>query len=107
MEPLFLTLDQGGSASRALVFDSRGREYAAARVHVGDRRPQAGWVEQDPEAVVDSLRQVAGDALAQLDSGERARVVSCGLSTQRSSLACWDRTNGVALSPVLSWQDTR
>jgi glycerol kinase len=107
MEPLFLTLDQGGSASRALVFDSRGREYAAARVHVGDRRPQPGWVEQDPEAVVDSLRQVAGDALAQLDSGERARVVACGLSTQRSSLACWDRTNGVALSPVLSWQDTR
>jgi len=104
---LFLTLDQGGSASRALVFDAQGRERASARVEVGDRQPQPGWVEQDPEAVVESLRQAASNALAQLDRSERARVLACGLSTQRSSLACWDRKSGAALSPVLSWQDTR
>jgi glycerol kinase len=57
--------------------------------------------------VVDSLRKVATSALAQLDAGERARVVACGLSTQRSSLVAWDRITGAALSPVLSWQDTR
>jgi glycerol kinase len=106
-EPLFLTLDQGGSASRALVFDARGQERAAARIEVGDRRPRPGWVEQDPDEVVDSLRQVAVAALMQLDADERARVQACGLSTQRSSLVAWDRNTGAALSPVLSWQDTR
>jgi glycerol kinase len=105
--PLFLTLDQGGSASRALVFDAHGNERAAARVEVGDQRPRPGWVEQDPGAVVDSLRHVATAAMAQLDAGERAQVLACGLSTQRSSLVAWDRTTGTALSPVLSWQDTR
>ncbi len=105
--PLFLVLDQGGSASRALVFDAQGHERAAARMEVGDRRPQPGWVEQDPDAVADSLRQVAAAALAQLDAGERAQVLACGLSTQRSSLVAWDRNTGAALSPVLSWQDTR
>ncbi|MGH8029962.1 MAG: FGGY family carbohydrate kinase [Arenimonas sp.] len=104
---LFLTLDQGGSASRALVFDGAGHALASARVEVADRRPQPGWVEQDPDAVVDSLRQVAGQALQQLDAVQRTHVRSCGLSCQRSSLVCWDRTTGVALSPILSWQDTR
>jgi glycerol kinase len=102
-----LALDQGGSASRALVFDSEGRELASSRVEVADRRPQPGWVEQDPEAVVDSLRQAAEMALMQLDAAPRARVVVCGLSCQRSSLVCWDRDSGIALSPILSWQDTR
>jgi glycerol kinase len=106
-KPLFLTLDQGGSASRALAFDAQGHERAAARIEVGDQRPQPGWVEQDPDAVADSLRRVAAAALAQLDAGERAQVRACGLSTQRSSLVAWDRRTGAALSPVLSWQDTR
>ena len=105
--PLYLTLDQGGSASRALVFDARGHERASARVEVGDRRPRPGWVEQDPEEVVESLRRAATDALAQLAPDEQARVRACSLSTQRSSLDCWDRSSGAALSPVLSWQDTR
>jgi glycerol kinase len=105
--PLFLTLDQGGSASRALVFDAYGHEHAAARVEVGDRRPQPGWVEQDPEEVVDSLRRVAAAALAQLDAGQRARVEACSLSTQRSSLVAWDRHSGAPQSTVLSLQDTR
>jgi glycerol kinase len=106
-EPLSLVLDQGGSASRALVFDGEGRELASARVEVADHRPRPGWVEQDPDAVVDSLRQAAAAALMQLDATQRGRVRACGLSCQRSSLVCWDRDSGAALSPILSWQDTR
>jgi glycerol kinase len=100
-------LDQGGSASRALVFDGEGREVASSRVEVADRRPQPGWVEQDPDAVVDSLRQAAAAALLQLDAAQCGRIRACGLSCQRSSLVCWDRDGGIALSPILSWQDTR
>jgi glycerol kinase len=104
---LYLALDQGGSASRALVFDARGRQLAAARIDVGDRRPQPGWVEQDPDAVANSLRHAAEAALEFLDEDERTRIRACGLCTQRSSLVAWDRHSGAALSPVLSWQDTR
>jgi glycerol kinase len=106
-DPLSLVLDQGGSASRALVFDDEGRELASARIDVADQRPRPGWVEQDPEAVVGSLRQAAAAALSQLDATQRARVQASGLSCQRSSLVCWDRDSGAALSPILSWQDTR
>ena len=105
--PLFLALDQGGSASRALVFDGAGHELASARVEVADHRPRPGWVEQDPEAVVASLHAVAATALGQLDATQRVRIASGGLSCQRSSLVAWDRGSGAALSPILSWQDTR
>jgi glycerol kinase len=104
---LFLTLDQGGSASRALVFDAAGRELAAARIEVGDWRPFPGHVEQDPGAVLCSLHRAAESALSRLTPAERARVALAGLDCQRSSLACWDRRDGAPLSPVLSWQDTR
>lgn len=103
----WLALDQGGSASRALVFDDEGRELASSRAEVDHRRPRPGWVEQDPDAVVASLRHVADATLAQLDPSQRTRLRACGLSCQRSSLVCWDRDSGIALSPILSWQDTR
>lgn len=103
----FLTLDQGGSASRAMVFNARGEMVASARENVTTSRPRHGWVEQNPEEIVDSLRRATATALATLTAGQRADICCCGLVTQRSSLVCWDRLSGKALSPVLSWQDTR
>jgi glycerol kinase len=106
-ESLFLALDQGGSASRVLVFDGAGREHASARIEVADRRPRPGWVEQGADAVVASLREAAVAAIAKLEPLRRGDLQACGLSCQRSSIVCWDRDSGFALSPILSWQDTR
>jgi glycerol kinase len=70
------------------------------------RETRPGWVEQDPGELVASLRAVIAEAIAAL--GARARqIVSAGIATQRSSIACWDRHTGAALSPVISWQDRR
>jgi len=105
-DSLYLSIDQGGHASRALVFDARGALQASARRAVGARHPQPDWVEQDPEELVASLQEVVMETTAAL--GARAdRVAAAGLATQRSSIVCWDRNTGVALSPVISWQDRR
>lgn len=105
-DPLYLCLDQGGHASRARVFDSRGGWRAGALREVGVRAPRPDWVEQDPEELVASLRTVMTEAIACL--GARAdRIVCAGIATQRSSIVCWDRETGAALSPVVSWQDRR
>jgi glycerol kinase len=105
-DPLCLCLDQGGHASRALVFDRRGALQAGALREVAVREPQPGWVEQDPEELVASLRAVIAEAIASLGA-RAANIVAAGLATQRSSIACWDRQTGAALSPVISWQDRR
>ncbi len=104
--PLFLALDQGGTTSRAIVFDRDARVVARASVDVATSHPAPDRVEQDAEDLVRSLRRAIRDVVKQL--GARAdQLAAAGLATQRSSIACWDRTSGAALSPILSWQDRR
>ena len=105
-DPLYLCLDQGGHASRALAFDRRGALQVSALREVDVREPRPDWVEQDPEELVASLQTVITKAIASL--GDRAGQITCaGIATQRSSMVCWDRHTGEALSPVISWQDRR
>jgi glycerol kinase len=105
-DPLYLCLDQGGHASRALVFDRRGALQVSALREVDVREPRPDWVEQDPEELVASLQAVIAKAITSL--GDRAAQITCaGIATQRSSMVCWDRHTGQALSRVISWQDRR
>ena len=100
-----LSLDQGGHASRALVFDQGGRLRASAECVIRTRTQGRLRVEHAPQALLDSLKKAANVALARLP--KRAEVVAAALATQRSSIACWDRRDGRPLSPVISWQDRR
>lgn len=103
---LYLCLDQGGHASRALVLDECGAVLARAVREVPTQHRGADHVEQDPEQVVASLCEAVTEVVRTL--GARAgEIVVAGLATQRSSIVCWDRLTGAALSPVLSWQDRR
>ena len=104
--PLYLALDQGGHASRALVFDAQGAAQARSLREVQVHHPQTDWVEQDPDDLVTSLLDATRDVLQELGA-RSAQIVSAGLATQRSSIVCWDRVTGQALSPVISWQDRR
>lgn len=104
--PLLLVLDQGGHASRALVFDATGRQVAQAFAPIDTQRYGSDRIEHDPTEIVASLRTVVHD-VAQNLGRDVDRIVAAGLATQRSSIVCWDATNGTPLSPVLSWQDRR
>jgi len=103
----YLALDQGGHASRAILFDAAGEKLDEAFAPIATHRDADGdIVEHDPAELIDSLRRVIAGV------GARARaaghdIVAAGLATQRSSMACWSRSTGTALSPVISWQDRR
>jgi glycerol kinase len=103
---LYLCIDQGGHASRAMVIDHTGAVIARAERPVATQCPQRDWVEHDPEKLLASVRDAIGAAVTSL--GARAHdLVAAGLATQRSTLVCWDKETGAALSPVISWQDRR
>jgi glycerol kinase len=104
-DPLYLCLDQGGHASRAIVFDARGEMHAQAFHPIVTQRND-NYIEHAPEQITATLQAAADDVVKEL--GERAeQIVAAGLATQRSSIVCWHRETGAALSPVISWQDTR
>ncbi len=63
-------------------------------------------MEHDPEALMHSVRTAIEQAVA-LDPRGGATLQAAGLATQRSTIVCFDRLTGAALSPVISWQDRR
>jgi glycerol kinase len=97
-------IDEGTSAVKATLCDLQLRPLASARREKRTTRPLEGLVEQDPgevlEAVVDAVAAV-------LDEVPDAEVVGCGLDHQGESVVAWERGTGMALSPVITWQDKR
>ncbi len=104
--PLYLAIDQGTHASRALVLDRRGGIVASGAKDVALSRPHPDWAEQDGDDVVESVFAAARDAVAALGE-RRGELAAAGLSCQRSSAVCWNRRDGRPLSPIFSWQDRR
>ncbi len=103
---LYLCLDQGGQASRAMVFNQTGELIAQARETLEANRPTTDRVEYPADALLSSIQNCIESVLDEL--GERRHDISAaGLATQRSNIACWDRQTGEALSPILGWQDRR
>ena len=99
---LLLGIDEGTSAVKAVVFDGDLVPVKEARREKPLIHPRPGWVEQDPEVIVDA---VVG-AVAELLEDEPA-IDACGLDHQGESILAWDAETGRALTPVITWQDKR
>ncbi len=106
MSDLFLAIDQGGHASRAIVFDTQGKLITQAEQAIQTLTPRPGWVEHDASELLQATHDAIDQAVARLGP-EKARLKAAGLATQRSSIACWHKQTGRPLSPIPSWQDRR
>lgn len=88
------------------MFDDLGQVVAQHQQKVSEYRHGA-QVEQDPAELLSSLKTCVAGVIESLSDEQRACLNCCGLITQRSSLVAVNRVSGEAISPVLSWQDTR
>ncbi len=103
---LFLTIDQGGHASRVIAYDCVGEIVASHSEDLTTQTPQAHFVEHDANQLLAAIRTCLQQVVGLL--GDKARHIrAVGLATQRSNVTCWDKNTGEALSPIISWQDTR
>jgi glycerol kinase len=101
-----LTIDEGTTGVRAMVFDERSRLAAAAYEEIATRYPRHGCVEQDALEIWDATRRVIGRALetGKLRASDLAAI---GVTNQRATAVLWDRRTGAPLHPAISWQDAR
>jgi glycerol kinase len=102
---LLLAIDQGTTSTRAIAFDRSLRPVATASVRLETAHPAPGWVEQDPEAIVDSV--VVSVARVLEEVGGPDRVVAAGLDNQGETVVAWDAENCRALAPAIGWQCRR
>ena len=105
-DSLYLCIDQGGHASRAIVFNHNGQMVTSAYSEVETEYPAKHYVELNADEVIDSICDSINKVLENLGN-KRDLIVSAGLATQRSNIVCWNNETGKALSPVISWQDRR
>jgi glycerol kinase len=101
-----LSLDQGTTSSRAIIFDHSGTIVAVAQKEFTQHFPKPGWVEHDPEDIWSSQFSVMAEVLAK--SGIKTnQLVGIGITNQRETTVVWDRTTGRPLSNAIVWQDRR
>ncbi len=109
-EAYFLVIDQGGHASRAVLFDHQGTLIKQNTQPIETFCHEPDRVEHSPQEVIKSIRQaialVVEEAIRENRIPGDAQIVA-GLATQRSSIVCWDAITGESLGPVISWQDRR
>src|SRR5436190_17715177 len=98
-----LAIDQGTSATKALVVDPDGQVLAFVSVPVAPRHLADGGVEQDPDALWESVVAAGRGAVAQAG----ATIDAVGLANQGETVLAWDRVSGRPLSAAISWQDRR
>ncbi|MFF3444532.1 FGGY family carbohydrate kinase [Streptosporangium sp. NPDC002721] len=98
-----LAIDQGTSATKAIVVDAGGEVLGLAELPVRPAYLPGGGVEQDPAELLDSV----------LDAGRRAvaragvPVDAVALANQGETVLAWNPVTGAPLSPAVVWQDRR
>jgi len=100
-----LAIDQGTSGTKALVFDANGRVRARGFAAVSCTHPRTGFVEQDANALHESVLRAVASCLAAFD-GEARAIVGAGISNQRETVVVWDG-EGRPIAPAVSWQCQR
>ncbi|HEX5235429.1 MAG TPA: glycerol kinase GlpK [Silvibacterium sp.] len=101
-----LSLDQGTTSSRAILFDEAGRIARVAQHEFGQIYPETGWVEHEPYAILTSQLSSAVEVMG--NSSVRPQdVVALGITNQRETTLVWDRKTGKPVYNAIVWQDRR
>jgi len=99
---LILTIDQGTTGTRAVLFNQNARRVATASVSLTPITPHAGWQEQNPMEIWGSVQTTIADTL--INSGSRAtEIQAIGLATQRETTMIWHRETGQPIYNAISW----
>lgn len=106
MGKYILSLDQGTTSSRAIIFNHSGEIIAIAQKEFTQIYPKAGWVEHDPNEIWSTQLAVATEAIAK--AGLTATDINAiGITNQRETTVVWDRKTGKPIHNAIVWQDRR
>jgi len=106
MEKYILSIDQGTTSSRALIFNRHGEIVSSAQKEFTQFYPQPGWVEHDPREIWSSQAAVAAQSISA--AGMTARdIAGIGITNQRETTILWDRQTSEPVYNAIVWQDRR
>jgi glycerol kinase len=101
-----LSIDQGTTSTRAIVFALDGTKIASAQKEFTQFYPYNGWVEHDPEEIWKTTVETCKSAFHQAQE-KGVRVVGIGITNQRETTLVWNRETGKPIYNAIVWQDRR
>lgn len=106
MPTYILSLDQGTTSSRAIIFDQDGAIVSMANREFTQIFPQPGWVEHDAGEIWSSQVSVAAEAILKAKL-KPVNIAAIGITNQRETTVVWDRETGEPVFNAIVWQDRR
>ena len=98
----FLSIDQGTTSSRAIVFDQNLKAIKDAQMEYDLAYPNDGWVELNPKSIIQTVKDTIEKVLA-----DDFDIEACGITNQRETTIVWSRSTGEPIHPGIVWQDRR
>ena len=103
METYILSLDQGTTSSRAILFNQKGQIVHVAQREFTQYFPNPGWVEHDANEIWGSILAVIATVLS--ESGVKAeQIAGIGITNQRETTVLWDKESGQPIYHAIVWQ---
>ena len=106
MKGFFITIDQGTTSTRAILYDDKINKVDFTQVELTQYYPEEGWVEHDLEETWLSVVSCVSNLIIN-NSLKPEEVVSIGITNQRETVAIWDKKTLKPLSRAIVWQDRR
>ena len=101
-----MSLDQGTTSSRCILFDKAGNICASVQKEFRQIFPKPGWVEHDAEEIWDTTLEVSRAAMAKLNIGADS-IAAIGITNQRETTVIWDKETGEPIANAIVWQCRR
>jgi len=106
MSKYILSLDQGTTSSRAIIFDKKGQIIASEQKEFTQIYPKPSWVEHNALEIWQTQLEVATDVLRK-NGINAADVAGIGITNQRETTVVWDKNTGKPIHHAIVWQDRR
>ncbi|HML52576.1 MAG TPA: glycerol kinase GlpK [Solidesulfovibrio magneticus] len=106
MANYILSLDQGTTSSRAILFTREGDIKQIAQKEFTQIYPQPGWVEHNANEIFDTQSYVMRECL-QFAGVDASDVAAIGITNQRETTVVWDKKSGAPIHNAIVWQDRR
>ncbi|RSD26994.1 glycerol kinase GlpK [Mesobacillus subterraneus] len=103
MEKYILSLDQGTTSSRAILFDKKGQVVHIAQKEFTQHFPKPGWVEHNASEIWGSILAVIASVLSE-SNVKPEQIAGIGITNQRETTVVWDKETGVPVYNAIVWQ---
>ncbi|MCY9137652.1 glycerol kinase GlpK [Peribacillus frigoritolerans] len=103
METYILSLDQGTTSSRAILFNKSGEVLHIAQKEFNQYFPNPGWVEHNANEIWGSILSVIASCLSEMNVRPE-QIAGIGITNQRETTVVWDKETGQPIHHAIVWQ---